>query len=180
VSIEKQNYQGWQYTWAICNIPSHCVGSSMDRLANSMYPTSNFKVVIFLTALCTRSTYANSSLANRSPLWSNKSHDLDIKNLKVSDSVLWDKKFKPKTEELDFTSEIDPLRPLILFQHEVFLQPIKDLGHICITLTKLIEKKVDSLYQLKHNSKIPRSLHIKCELITSPAYMNNNDFLHQK
>jgi hypothetical protein len=64
-------------------------------------------------------------------------------------------------------------------QHEVFTQPIKDLGYINLTLTKLIEHKKDSLLKLK-NSKIPRSLQLKCELTTSPAYQNNQDFITLK
>jgi hypothetical protein len=66
-----------------------------------------------------------------------------------------------------------------LSQHEVFTQPIKDLGHINITLTKIIENKKESLLKLKNN-KIPRSLQLKCELTTSSAYTNNPDFLTLK
>jgi hypothetical protein len=51
-------------------------------------------------------------------------------------------------------SQVRALVPLILLQHEVFIQAIKDLGHINITLTKIIEKKKDSLLQLKNNKKI--------------------------
>jgi hypothetical protein len=49
-----------------------------------------------------------------------------------------------------------------------------------MSLTKIIEKKKDSLLQLTKNNKIPRSLQIKCELTTSSAYIDDPDFLTLK
>jgi hypothetical protein len=107
-------------------------------------------------------------------------YDLKLKDPKIFHSSLLDKKYKPNLDDIDLSPELEPLKPLIASQHTVFLQPIKDLGQISITLTKLIEKKADSLHQLKHNNKIPRSLRIKCALTTSPAFMDNEDFLRLK
>jgi hypothetical protein len=52
--------------------------------------------------------------------------------------------------------------------------------NICLSLTKLIEKKKDSLYQLQSNNKIPRSLRLKCDLTASPAYSEDTVFLELK
>jgi hypothetical protein len=100
-------------------------------------------------------------------------------DLQIYHSALLDKAFKPKNETLSLSSELEPLRPLILSQHKSFTQPIKDLGHINLTLTKIINNKKESLLKLQKN-KIPRSLQLKCELTTSPAYISNLDFLKLK
>jgi hypothetical protein len=99
---------------------------------------------------------------------------------KIHHSALLDDKFKPNPAEIELTPELESLRPLIASQHKVFTLSIKQLGNICISLTQLIEKKADSLYQLKNNNKIPRSLRIKCGLTTSPAFMDNEVFLRLK
>jgi len=65
-------------------------------------------------------------------------------------------------------------------QHEVFIQPIKDLGTTNLFLSKIIEKNKQSLALLKTEQKIPRSLCIKCELTTSPSYASNQDFIRLK
>ena len=65
-------------------------------------------------------------------------------------------------------------------QHEVFKQHIKDLGNIYLTLTKIIEKKKESFNLLKTNKKIPRSLHIKCELTIAPSYAHHHSFIQLK
>ncbi len=85
--------------------------------------------------------------------------------------------FKPSIASLDIPQELEPLKPLILSQHEVFSQPIKDLGNINLVLSQIIEKKKESFSHLKNGTRIPRSLRIKCELTTSPSYANNQDFL---
>jgi len=95
-------------------------------------------------------------------------------------SNLLDKRFKINSEDIKIPPELTPLKPLILSQHEVFSQPIQDLGVICLTLTKLIEKKKESLLNLKNHNKIPRSLRLKCELTTSPAYSEDPNFLELK
>jgi hypothetical protein len=103
-----------------------------------------------------------------------------LKNLEIYNSVLLDKRFKPNPNAVELSPELESLKPLIASQHKAFLQPIKDLGYTCLTITKLIEKKKDSLHQLQNNDKIPRSLRLKCTLTTSPAYKDNDVFLQQK
>jgi hypothetical protein len=95
-------------------------------------------------------------------------------------SALLGQKYRPTHESLSLSPELEPLRSVILSQHESFTQHIKDLGHHSISLTKIIEKKKDSLLQLVKNKKIPRSLQIKCELTTSAAYIDDPDFLALK
>jgi hypothetical protein len=102
------------------------------------------------------------------------------KTLKIYHSALLDEEFKPTNESLTLSPELEPLRHVILSQHEGFTHLIKNLGHINISLTKIIEKKKDSLLQLTKNNKIPRSLQIKCELTTSAAYIDDPDFLAWK
>jgi hypothetical protein len=82
--------------------------------------------------------------------------------------------------ELILDYEIEPLRPLILSQHEAFTQTIKDLGITSTTLTKIIEKKKESCQQITDKNKTPRSLRLKCTLTTSPSYVDNPDFLRLK
>jgi hypothetical protein len=113
------------------------------------------------------------------PTIANPSH-LNEKPFKIYNSGLLDKNFKPNVEDLKISPKLEPLKPLILSQHEVFSQQIQDLGLICLTLIKLIEKKKDSLLQPINNNKIPISLRLKCELTTSPAYIGNIDFLQLK
>jgi hypothetical protein len=95
-------------------------------------------------------------------------------------SSLLDKSFKPTPESLKLNTDLEMLAPLILSQHEAFTQPIQDLGLINLTLTKLITKKKESFSNLKDKNIIPKSLRIKCELSTSPAFENNPDFLQLK
>jgi len=95
-------------------------------------------------------------------------------------SPFLDKEFKPASDSFDLNLDLEILRPLIMSQHEVFIQPIKDLGNINLFLTKIIEKKKQSLTLLQAEQKIPRSLRIKCELTTSPSYASNQDFIRLK
>jgi hypothetical protein len=83
-------------------------------------------------------------------------------------SPFLDKEFKLASDSFDLNLDLEILRPLIMSPHEVFIQPIKDLGNINLFLTKIIEKKKQSLTLLQTEQKIPRSLRIKCELTTSP------------
>ncbi len=102
------------------------------------------------------------------------------RHLKIYSSPFLTEEFKPSTEDLKLSPDLELLRPLILSQHEVFTEPIKELGNINLFLTKIIEKKKESLHQLKHNNKIPRSLRIKCELTTSEFYTDNEEFIQAK
>jgi len=83
---------------------------------------------------------------------------------------------KPRNEDLVLSEELEPLRPLILSQHEAFSQSIKDLGKINLTFTKTIEQKKESYDSLKTHKKTPRSLCIRCELTASPSYSSNSKF----
>jgi hypothetical protein len=64
-----------------------------------------------------------------------------------------DQSLKPYNDQLELTPELEPLRQLILLQHEVFKQPIVDLGDITLSFTKQIEKKKDNYKQLNTNRK---------------------------
>jgi len=63
-----------------------------------------------------------------------------------------------------------------MLQHEAFSTLIKDLGNLTLVLSKVIDKKKESYNLLKNDKKIPRSLHIKCKLTTSPYYEDDPDF----
>jgi len=67
-----------------------------------------------------------------------------------------------------------------LSQHEVFIEPIKELSHTSLVLTKIIEKKKESFNLLKNHNRIPRSLRLKCELTTSEKYSEDEGFLQAK
>jgi hypothetical protein len=101
-------------------------------------------------------------------------------NGKIYSSPFLTEEFRPSMEDVKLTPELELLRPLILSQHEAFTEPIKELGHINLILTKIIEQKKASFNLLKNHNKIPRSLRIKCELTTSESYTDNEDFLLAK
>ncbi len=65
-------------------------------------------------------------------------------------------------------------------QHNALSQHIFHLGTICLKYTNTIEKKKDSSTKLINKGKIPRSLRIKCDLITSPDYEGNPNFIQLK
>jgi hypothetical protein len=98
----------------------------------------------------------------------------------IYNSPYLDEAFKPSKETLKLPPELETLESLILSQHEVLTEPIMELGTINLTLTKMIEKKNNSFQLLQHKNKIPRSLHIKCELTTSPSYITNPSFIKLK
>jgi len=106
--------------------------------------------------------------------------NLKFKPTKLYNSPYLDPAFKPSSDKVNLSPELEPLFPLIMSQHEVFEQHIKDLGNIYLTLTRIIEKKKESFNLLKINKKIPRSLRIKCELTTSPSYANHHSFIQLK
>jgi hypothetical protein len=99
---------------------------------------------------------------------------------KIYSSPFLDENYKLTSEEVDLTLELEPLRKLIMSQHKVFADWIKELGHISLSLSKVIEKKKESVNELKKDKKIPRSLRIKCELTSSPDFANDEGFLQFK
>jgi hypothetical protein len=52
-----------------------------------------------------------------------------------------DQSLKPYNDQLELTPELEPLHQLILSQHEVFKQPIVDLGDITLSFTKTNQKE---------------------------------------
>jgi len=103
--------------------------------------------------------------------------NLKFKATKIYTSKYLDDAFKPSPNSISLAPELEPLLPLISSQHEAFSQYIKDLSTMNLTHTKTIEKKRASFLQLKEHKKIPRSLRIKVELSTTPAYSSQNDFV---
>jgi hypothetical protein len=99
---------------------------------------------------------------------------------KVFISSYLNKTFRPSIESLKLPPELELLETLIMLQHEVLTQPIIDLGIINLNLTKILEKKKESNFNLQNDNKIPRSLRIKCELTSSPSYSQHPDFLKLK
>jgi hypothetical protein len=126
------------------------------------------------------------SLLGREPTSSDKSRNAQTENTlrhfikrdstSVYHSPFFSKEFKPSNKNLDLTTELASLRPLILSQHKAFEQDIEDLGASNLNITKTIEKKSTSLQLLINNKKIPRSLRIKCELTTSPEFSYDPEF----
>jgi len=123
---------------------------------------------------------ATSSHANTIPAFGSKQNPNNRIIKSYYSSPFLDKEFKPASDSFDLSLDLETLRPLIMLQHEVFIQPIKDLGNINLFLTKIIEKKKQSLTLLQTEQKIPRSLRIKCELTTSPSYASDQDFIRLK
>jgi len=95
-------------------------------------------------------------------------------------SPLLDPSQRPSEATIILSPELEPLRQLIMSQHEAFSVNIKELGEITISSTSAIDSKVNSYKQLKFHNKIPRSLRIKCKLTTSPDFSNDEIFLSLK
>jgi hypothetical protein len=79
-----------------------------------------------------------------------------------------------------FPLELEPLREIIISQQDALEKHIIELGQLCLHFTKMINKKKESSVKLIQEDRIPRSLHIKCELTTSPSYEDNPIFLECK
>jgi len=111
-----------------------------------------------------------------------KKHTNDNHNTakKIYNSPYLDENYKLTADKINLTPELEPIRKLIMSQHKVFADWIKELGHISLSLSKTIEKKKESLIELKKDKKIPRSLRIKCELTSSPEFANDQSFLKFK
>jgi hypothetical protein len=60
-----------------------------------------------------------------------------------------------------------------MLQHNTLEKHIKELGQLCLNITKIINKKKESSHKLTHENRIPRSLNINCELTTSSSYKND-------
>jgi hypothetical protein len=54
-----------------------------------------------------------------------------------------------------------------MLQHHALSQQIIELGNTSLSFTNIIEKKKGSSTKLIDDGKIPRSLHLKCNLTTS-------------
>jgi hypothetical protein len=146
------------------------------------------------TIAAAKMVHTTPNLANAKSLQNNSIHDLNINkndsmkilfNLKFKPTKLYnspylDPSFKPSPDKVNLSMELEPLYPLIMSQHKVFEQHIKDLSNIYLTRTRIIENKKESLNLLKTNKKIPMSLCIKCELTTSPSYANHHSFIQLK
>jgi hypothetical protein len=105
---------------------------------------------------------------------------LDQANPKVFISSYLDETFRPTSGNFKLPPELALLETLILSQHEALMQPIMDLATINLNLTKILEKKKESTFNLQNDDKIPRSLRIKCELTSSPSYAQHPEFLNLK
>jgi hypothetical protein len=95
--------------------------------------------------------------------------------LQTSDNPNNNNKKTPK-----LTPDLECLRTVIMSQHNALSQHIIDLGTTCLKYTNTIEKKKDSSTKLINDGIIPRSLRIKCDLITSPDYEGNPNFIQLK
>jgi hypothetical protein len=89
--------------------------------------------------------------------------------VKMQTQGLPDRSPTPNHRQVDLTPKLKYLHPLILLQPGGFTQNLIEIGNINLTLSKLIEKKL----QQPKNSKLPRSRHIKCQLSNLPAYTSN-------
>jgi hypothetical protein len=124
--------------------------------------------------------YTNTELLPKTPILTLTGFTLTHEDINVTTGVYNSpyiaQSLKPNNEALTLPEELEPLRPLILSQHEAFSQSIKDLGKINLTFSKMIEQKKDSYETLKNHKKPPRSLRIRCELTASPSYSSNPKF----
>jgi hypothetical protein len=80
----------------------------------------------------------------------------------------------------NLTPELESLRTVIMLQHNALSQHIIELGTICLKHTTTIEKKKESSLKLINEELIPRSLHIKCDLTTSPDFENYPNYITLK
>ena len=116
------------------------------------------------------------------PPYPNPNHLIQVKNIKNMNNSPHILNFKQKNQDrqpIMLSEELEPLRNLIMSQQAAFTTQIIDLGNTSLTYSKAIDKKKESFQQLKDeaNTKIPRSLRLKCELTTSPVYASHPRFL---
>ncbi len=102
--------------------------------------------------------------------------NIQQKPKKIYLSPFLDSSLRPSETSFTLTPDLEPLRSLIMSQHEAFSDNIKELGEITLSSTSTIDGKIDSYKQLKYNNKIPRSLRIKCKLTTSPDFSSDEVF----
>jgi hypothetical protein len=138
------------------------------------------------------STYTQEVATSLQPLYYNKNIQSTNNNLQETKNIV---NFNTKNDfisplshqtkqaasssnrHINLTSDLEPLRTVILSQHIALENHIKDLGSTCLNFTTVIEQKKESALKLHTDKRIPRSLRIKCELSTSPSYENNPDFI---
>jgi hypothetical protein len=76
--------------------------------------------------------------------------------------------------------DLECLQPVIMSQHSALTKDILELGQIYLNFTNIIQKKKESSNKIVNDHHIPRSLRIKCELITSPSYENTSIYQELK
>ncbi len=86
----------------------------------------------------------------------------------------------PQRQTSTLPSELECLKTVILSQHSALEQSIKDLGKVCLNFTKIIEEKKEVNIKLMDDTRIPRSLRFKIELLTSPRYQVHPEFIRLK
>jgi hypothetical protein len=105
---------------------------------------------------------------------------LDQTTPKVFVSSYLNKTLRPIIGSFKLPLKLELLETLILLQNEALMQPVLDLATINLNLTKILEKKKESTFNLQNDDKIPRSLCIKCKLTSSSSYAKHPDFLNLK
>jgi len=100
-----------------------------------------------------------------------------LQSRKIYISPFLEKSQLPSEDSIELEPELEPLRKLISSQHEAYTQHIKDLGEANLTISKVIEKKIDSYTLLTEHKKTPRSLRIKCTLSTTPEFETDDEFI---
>jgi len=160
---------------AICNAPhlDNTVAPASGHSITSRYPSSIRNPYTSKDTLVRPNTNNNNLSSGSAP-------KINTHSRKIYTSPFLETSQKPSKDSLTLNPELEPLRLLILSQHEAFTQHIIDLSETSLFATKIIEKKNDSFKLLKYKKKIPRSLRIKCTLSTSPEFMTNNEFITLK
>jgi len=104
-----------------------------------------------------------------------KHTDIQTPTHHLSSSIQTSKDLAIKIQNL--TPDLEPLGTVIMLQHNALSQHIIELGTICLNCTQTMEKKKNSSSKLINEGNIPRSLRITCDLMTSPDFENDSNYL---
>jgi hypothetical protein len=173
-------------------------GHSFVFYPNNIYDTEtvnfNFPTSYFPPEdLAVDSSHLNKYYEDSSTIFNNITPETTVKNINLptnnrSTTIISGFNNFPTTVQtlndssrrINLPPELESLKTVIMSQHKAFEPHIKNLGKICLEFTTLIENKKETSKNLATSKRIPRSLRIKCDLKTPPAYRSNTRYIELK
>jgi hypothetical protein len=133
--IDHQPTEDDDSTESISDKPSY-VDDTIARVPHTSTPTSHNELYNPPATPTNSSHFLNQKASENPPNTTHNLFNLKFKSTKIYESPFLDASFKQPPEKLYLPPALKPLIPLILSQHEVFTQHIKDLININLPFTK--------------------------------------------